>query len=415
MGLLGSKNLDGLQQEKEIKTSHTILLVDDEVENLEILEGMLEIDHTVLTARNAHDAMEIVKSEQGKEIHLIISDQRMPDISGVEFLEQTIPILPNCKRMILSGFTDVDMVIEAINKGQIYKFMLKPYDLNAIRLNIQRALEAVELEEKNASLIQELQEAIKNLKLNLAQQAETEKMADLGSYVAGIVHEATTPIGLTYTASSYLGHNIEKMLKKFEDNKVTRKELKLFFTQAKESISIIRINQGLASRLIQSFKEIAVDQSSNEQRTFNVQNYIQGILLSLRPKLKKTYHQINLTCPEDLEVFSFPGALAQILTNLIMNSVIHAFEEMEDGKIDIVVTKEEKKLCLNYSDNGKGMEEDNLNKLFDPFFTTKREKGGSGMGTHIVHNIITSILGGNIDCKSKPGEGLEYIIDFPVI
>jgi len=293
--------------------------------------------------------------------------------------------------------------------------MLKPYDLNAIRLNIQRALEAVELEEKNASLIQELQEAIKNLKYNLAQQADREKMADLGSYVAGIVHEATTPIGLTYTASSYLEHNIENIFKKFEENKVTKKDLKLFLSQAKESISIININQKEASRLVKSFKEIAVDQSSNEQRTFNVQQYIDGVLLSLRPKIKKTNPQINVNCPENIEIFSFPGAFAQILTNLIMNSIIHGFEETGEGSINIDVTRDGKDLNLIYSDNGKGMEEKSLNKLFDPFFTTKREKGGSGMGTHIVYNLVTSTLGGNIKCKSEPGKGLEYIIDFPVI
>jgi len=415
MGLFSKKKLTELQKETETTKAHTILIVDDEEANLRVLEEMLERDYTVLTAKDGKDALEVVQREsKNREIHLIISDQRMPGLTGVEFLEQTIPIIPNSKRMILTGFTDVEVIIDAINKGQIYKFMLKPYDLDDMRLNVKRALEAFDLEEKNAKLVAELQEAMDSLQLSLVRQAEAEKMAVLGGYVAGIVHEVNTPLGITITASSHLEDKIDQITKKYDEGTMSRKDLERFLNLCKESASIIRTNQERAAELMRSFKDIAVDQSSNERRKFKVNEYIHEILLSLRPKLKKTDHIINVECSEKLIINSYPGAFSQILTNFIMNSLIHGFEHIEVGEINITISQEEDKIHLNYKDNGKGLEEEDLEKLFDAFFTTKRETGGSGMGTHIVHNLVTSTLGGTIDCKSKPGEGLEYIIIFPI-
>jgi len=415
MGLFSKEKLKQLQRETKVDRKHKILIVDDEEANLRVLSEMLEREYQVITARDGQEALELVQQDlERDQIHLIISDQRMPGLSGVEFLERTIPIIPKSKRIILTGFTDVEVIIDAINKGQIYKFILKPFDLDDMRLSVLRALEAHELEEKNGKLVAELQAALDSLQLSLARQAEAEKMAVLGGYVAGIVHEVNTPLGITITAASHLESKIEEITLLFKSGKMSRQSLEKFLNIAQESTRIIRSNQERALDLMRSFKDIAVDQSSNEQRRFGVYDYIQEILLSLRPALKKTRHQIKVQCPKELMITSYPGALSQILTNFIMNSLIHGFEEIKVGEIKIKVGLQGENLQLIYADNGKGVSEEHLPKLFDPFFTTKRESGGSGMGTYIVQTLVTSTLGGTIECLSEPGAGLEFTINIPI-
>ena len=135
----------------------------------------------------------------------------------------------------------------------------------------------------------------------------------------------------------------------------------------------------------------------------------------MQPKLKKTKHEVTVNCPEDLALNSFPGAFSQIISNLVMNSLIHGFEEMEAGEIAFDAAEDNGSVVFTYRDNGKGMDEKDLAKIFDPFFTTKRSQGGSGLGMHIVHNLVTQTLGGSISCESEPGEGVMVRIQIPMM
>jgi signal transduction histidine kinase len=181
-----------------------------------------------------------------------------------------------------------------------------------------------------------------------------------------------------------------------------------------DSIAIIRTNLQRASDLVRSFKQVSVDQSSEARRTFQIKSYLEEVLLSLHPRLKKTRHQVVIDCPETLEITSFPGAISQIVTNLLMNSLIHAYGPDDEGTIRIAVSRSGDKLTLRYSDDGKGMEPDVVSKMFDPFFTTNRGGGGTGLGMHIVYNLATQTLGGTIQCDSEPGVGTTVTIDFSV-
>jgi signal transduction histidine kinase len=193
-----------------------------------------------------------------------------------------------------------------------------------------------------------------------------------------------------------------------------RSDLEGFFNVSGETSMIILTNLERAANLIKSFKQVAVDQSSEVKRKFIVKNYIEEVLLSLKPQLKKTELQTIINCKDDLIIDSYPGALSQIITNLVMNSIIHAFDENASGTLTFSVNKEDMNLIFTYSDDGKGIASDVKTKIFDPFFTTGRAKGGTGLGLHIVYNLVTQTLGGTIECQSEPGQGSSFIIKFPI-
>lgn len=260
----------------------------------------------------------------------------------------------------------------------------------------------------------DLQEALEGLRRTQSQLVQSEKMAALGGLVAGVAHEINTPVGVGVTAASLLDQKTRDIQALFRGGAMKRSDLNDYLEVAGEATGMVLGNLQRASDLIRSFKRVAVDQSSEESRTFKVKEYIQEILLSLRPNLKKTRHTVEVNCAEDLEITSFPGAFSQILTNFVMNSLTHAFAEGDQGRMTIAVSADRGVLTLAYADNGKGMEPESLAKVFEPFFTTSRSKGGTGLGMSIVYNIVTQTLGGTIYCASAPGQGTAFTITMPL-
>jgi len=269
---------------------------------------------------------------------------------------------------------------------------------------------------------QELQAVNEESKLNLEklQQAqeylvESEKMASLGNLVAGISHEINTPIGVSVTAVSHLQVITKEFNELYKKGGLSKQNLNDYLAESNEAVTIIFANLERASQLIRSFKQVSVDQSNEARRVFNVKKYLSEVLLSLHPSLKKTHHKITVHCDDHLEIDSFPGAFAQIITNFIMNSLIHAYEPDDAGEIVITIMKTSKKrLHLTYADDGKGMEKAVVDRIFEPFFTTKRGMGGTGLGLSILYNIVKQQFGGTISCKSELGKGTTFIIDFPL-
>jgi signal transduction histidine kinase len=247
------------------------------------------------------------------------------------------------------------------------------------------------------------------------QIVETEKMASLGQMVAGVAHEVNTPIGLGVTASTLLQDKLADIQRAFDEKKLTSSQLAKFLSESKENLGIIYRNMERAASLISSFKRVAVDQSNENRRQFNMQQLINEVLLSLRPNLKKTQHQIIVNCPAELELDSKPGPINQILINLIMNSLIHAFEHIEQGEMTIDISVQDSNCQLIYTDNGAGVPESIKKRIFDPFVTTKRGEGGSGLGLHLVYNLVTQALNGKIQLDSTLGHGIRISINFPVI
>ncbi|WP_343847455.1 sensor histidine kinase [Bowmanella denitrificans] len=267
------------------------------------------------------------------------------------------------------------------------------------------------LKEANKELIQTLE------KLHQFQRqiVQNEKMASLGDMVAGVAHEVNTPIGLGVTASTMMLDRLTQLQSDFENKNLKASALAKFLKEGEENLNIIYRNLNRAAELISSFKQVAVDQTSETARVFAFKQLMDEILLSMRPKLKKLPHEIVLHCDPELTIESKAGPINQIMINLIMNSIIHGFEFMEKGQIDIWVELQGgNKLSLRYEDNGKGIPEHLCKRIFDPFVTTKRGQGGSGLGMHLVYNLVTQALNGSITVTSEEGHGVEFQILFPV-
>ncbi|MBF0447525.1 MAG: GAF domain-containing sensor histidine kinase [Magnetococcales bacterium] len=266
----------------------------------------------------------------------------------------------------------------------------------------------MELERRVFQRTQELYQSIEQLKQTQSQLIESEKLASLGELVAGVAHEINTPVGIGITASSYLEKEVKKCLNNLTGNTLKRSELQQFLAVVEESASLIHINLNRAAHLIRSFKQVAIDRSSEELRVFDMKIYLDEVMSSLKPKFKRTGHRVTIECPEKLMVKSFPSVIAQIVTNLVFNSLIHGFETVKNGQITLLVTDHEERIAFEYSDNGIGMSAEQLNQIYNPFFTTKRNQGGSGLGMHIVYNLVTQTLDGTIRCQSRPGEGCRF-------
>lgn len=277
-----------------------------------------------------------------------------------------------------------------------------------------RTQDLLAINEELQAVNQESAQNLEQLKQAQTYLVESEKMASLGNLVAGIAHEINTPIGVSVTAISHLQVITKEFNELYKSGSLSRRGLTDYLAEADEASTIVFSNLERASQLIRSFKQVSVDQSNEAMRIFNVKNYLGEILLSLQPKLKRTHYKVVVHCDDNLEIYSFPGAFAQIMTNLIMNSLLHAYDPDDTGEITIEIMKHAGRLHLMYSDDGKGMESTVLEKIFNPFFTTKRGMGGTGLGLSILYNIVTQQFGGTIECVSEVGKGTRFMIDFPL-
>ncbi|TWI61113.1 phospho-acceptor domain-containing protein [Pseudoduganella lurida] len=278
----------------------------------------------------------------------------------------------------------------------------------------RRAEEAIgkakaSLEEQNAALAS----ALTRLQQAQSELVRQEKLASLGRLVAGVAHEINTPLGICVTATSHLVQELKLTKEELAAGELDEEGLNGFFDTIDQSLRIMTTNTQRAAALVRSFKQVAVDQSSENVRHFNLAKYLAEVLLSLQPKLKGKPVKVEVDCPPDIHLDSFPGAVSQIVTNMVENSLVHGFGEDQAGTIRIKCRAEGEEVLFDYSDDGAGMDPHTLAQLFDPFFTTKRGSGGSGLGAHILYNLATGPLAGAINVTSAPGMGLHYQLRFP--
>lgn len=256
--------------------------------------------------------------------------------------------------------------------------------------------------------------SLRDLKSAQASLIEAEKMASLGGLVAGVAHEINTPVGIILSASSHLREKTVGFEGNLESGKLRKSDLASYVDIVKEASQLVEVNANRAADLVQSFKQVAVDQTSDERRAYELKEYIDEIIMSLRPKFKRALHSVDVACPDDLTVDGYPGALSQVLTNFVINALKHAFEPDGGGHMDIVVTREAGDMVkLVFKDDGKGIPKTHLQKVFDPFFTTARGTGGTGLGLNIVYNVVRGKMGGDITVDSKAGEGTVFTVVFP--
>lgn len=336
-------------------------------------------------------------------------------INNIQLISQRKNFSLRCDNM---PYQELNVLAQNINimLGRAERYIAKQEEAEQQFLQLNKSLEdkvhqrTDALKESN----QELLSTLETLHQYQGQIVESEKMASLGDMVAGVAHEVNTPIGLGVTSSSLLFDRLSDIKQAFENKTLKSSQLKKFLAEGNENLNIIMRNLKRAADLITSFKQVAVDQSSSEERRFNFKGLLQEAVLTLAPQLKNTHYKIELECPEDLIITSKPGPINQILVNLIINSIIHGFEGRDYGVIKIIVIKIKNQINLLYQDDGIGIDQSVKTKIFDPFITTKRGSGGSGLGMHLVYNLITQALYGTISFESEPNNGVTFDINFPV-
>jgi len=259
----------------------------------------------------------------------------------------------------------------------------------------------------------ELNHALESLNLARGELVRSEKLAALGSLVAGIAHEVNTPVGVIVTGASILSEASAAINKNVAQGLIRKSEILEYLNTATESSRLILSNANRAAHLIQSFKQVAVDQTSEQRREFELNEFILGLITSLNPTLRIARASIELHSTDKIYMDSYPGLLAQVLTNLAMNAVIHGFTKEQDGRISIHVRLADDLVIIQFNDDGIGIPEEYLDKIFDPFFTTKRGQGGTGLGLNIVFNIITKQFGGTISVQSSAGQGTQFKLAIP--
>lgn len=286
-------------------------------------------------------------------------------------------------------------ILQAKSRGELFN-----------DLNLKNELLQIEIEERKAT-----EESLRQAQQELI---ASEKLAALGGLVAGIAHEINTPVGIGVTAASHLSESIREFELLYRGGTMRRSDLEAFLASVRELNGMVEENLNRASRLIRSFKEVAVDQTADDEREINLRDYIEQVVTSLSPRLRnRPIEIVTEDIDPTLQLKTSPGPISQIFTNFIMNSLIHGFQQDQRGRIRISAKKSEAGLEMLYSDDGNGIAPEHLKKIFDPFFTTKRSHGGSGLGMHLIYNIVTKKYSGQIRCESELGKGVLFRMTFP--
>ncbi|MEH6471992.1 MAG: PAS domain S-box protein [Halopseudomonas sp.] len=305
------------------------------------------------------------------------------------------------ERMVASAYKDITQQLKAENEI----------------LELNQSLESRVLERTSelAHTNAELETALAHLEQTQDDLIRSEKLAALGSLVAGVAHELNTPIGNSLMAATTLTQHSSSLERAIHDGTLKRSSLEQYIKDARAGCTIVETNLHKASELVTSFKQVAIDQTSSQRRQFQLLEVINEIAITIAPSLKKTPFELNKQIPEEIFLDSYPGPLGQVLTNLINNAILHGLEGKEKGLINIEAAQSQnKQIQLIVSDDGKGIANADLTKIFDPFYTSKLGQGGSGLGLNIVHNLVTQVLGGKIEVNSAPGKGTQMMLTLPV-
>jgi signal transduction histidine kinase len=299
-------------------------------------------------------------------------------------------------------------------------------DLGA-RDEIGEMARAVEVFRKNAIAKQQAEIELKASKehaetalreLQAAQRSliEAEKLAALGSLVAGVAHEVNNPIGISLTVASSFARRSEAIAEEVRSGAVRRSRLEEFIAGSQEAAKQLVANLTRAAELIQSFKQVAVDRSQAERRFFDLKEATEQIVASVRPALKRSAITLTIDFPVDVTMDGYPGPYGQVLTNLILNSLLHGFPDKRGGAMRLAARRlDAGRVEIEFEDNGIGMSEDVQRRAFEPFFTTRRSRGGTGLGLHIVYNLVTRRLGGRLRLESEVGRGTTFRIRLPLV
>lgn len=398
-------------EDKEQATGD-ILVVDDNPDNLRVLSMMLtENDYKVRPAPSGALAL---RSAGSRPPDLILLDINMPEMNGYEVCRRLKenPATAHVPVIFISALDDTADKVKAFKAGGV-DYINKPFHLQEVLARVQVHISLRKMQRRLSERNQHLQEIIGKLEATQQELVETRKMASLGNLVTGIAHEINTPVGIGITSASFLVDITEKIETLLEKGEMKYSDLTKYLGTCRETSQFILTNLQKTGELIQGFKQVSVDQYPEKRIRFNLNSYLRAVMgaLALGGEEKKIRTRID--CSDTLEIRSYQDAFEQILTNLFQNAVLHGFQGRQTGNITLSANREEGQLHLLFRDDGAGIAEELLPRIFDPFFTTNKQTG-TGLGLHVVFNIITQKLGGSIQCESTRGEGTAFSITLPL-
>lgn len=313
---------------------------------------------------------------------------------------------------------EIDVLVQAFNElsqqmnDQLQQKTAAQQQLKTINLELEDRVD--ERTQNLQHTVDELNQTLDELHSAQNKLIEAEKLSSLGGMVAGIAHEINTPLGLCITIHSYINDHYHTVKKSFENGEMRKQDFVDFISMMEESMAILDKNLQRAAHLIKSFKQVSEDQTGEHIRRFNLLDYLKEILETLSPKLKQTKHKVIVDCSDTLWMETYAGSISQIITNLIMNSMVHAFESTPEGIIRIQAAEEKGNIIIRYTDNGCGLSAEAKAKIFEPFYTTKRGNGGTGLGMHLVYNIISQRLNGEIQIDNTE-QGAAFRLVLPKV
>lgn len=384
-----------------------ILIVDDNPNNLQVLGGILqESGYTIRPALSGEIALRAIHVHQPD---LILLDIRMPGMDGYEICTRlkADALLRDIPVIFISALNEIEDKLSAFRAGAV-DYITKPFQSEEVQARVHTQMELSKARKSLAETNTRLLALMEHL-------VQSEKLKSLGFLAAGVAHELNTPVGNSLLAAG----SIEAIICEFAAAKsagTAGPEIDELLSVCRDGAELVVRNLNRASKLINSLKEIAVDQASERRRLVNLRDTVNDIVATMHSILAKTPYAVSIDIPPDLTLETYPGHLEQILDNLIQNAVIHGFEGASSGNITISAqTDKNSGISLTVADNGKGIPAENLGRIFDPFFTTRLGQGGSGLGLHIVYNLATGVLGGSIKASSPPGAGAKFTLALPLI
>ncbi len=301
----------------------------------------------------------------------------------------------------------LEKLTSAIHKIKFSEDLIK--DLNS-GLEIKIRERTQQLQQSN----RDLQDSMVEIKLSQKRLFDSEKMASIGRLVAGVAHEVNTPIGISITATSLLNEHLAKFKAEFKEGTISKSGAQKFLIECQEATDISLINLKRAAHLIKTFKNVAVDQGGDRLEEFNIYQNIQGAIMATSPRFQEGRHQVELIGAEQVKIKSYPGSLLQVMTSLLINSLIHGFKDRPNGLVTIEFYTEQQQVIIHYRDDGRGLSKEEKQNVFEPFYTTERSKGGTGLGGHITYNLVTQRMQGSIRCDNNPGGGASFTISLPL-
>lgn len=366
------------------------------------------------TAMHGYAAGEVEPSMAGRERLIHPDDLARVQAALREHCAGASPRYKNehralCKDGSWKWVLDNGKIVSRDGNGQPLRMICTHVDLSERR----RAEDA--LRELNEQLESRVDERTRELRQAMAQIIESEKLASLGALVAGVSHELNTPIGNMVLAASALADQLREIAGQIDAGRLTRSGMTQLLAECRDASAIIVRNGNRASDLIDSFKRVSVDQTSQRRRRFDLRATVQDSLNALGAVTRRAKATVELDIPDGIVMDSFPGHLEQIVNNIIMNSITHGFEDKPGGRIVLRAEVVDGMVELHYSDDGHGIARALQHKVFEPFYTTKLGQGGSGLGLAIVHNLVQAIFKGRLRLESDAGQGVQLFFTFPAV